>query len=172
MSGGNLKAFRSPSRLPLSLGRPLRPVSERKQSAQICARMCRRRGDHRTFIEVGIFPEDLLGDLAAFLHLIREPLAVRSSSMLEDTQYHPFAGVYETYMIPEQSPGPVCPPRTACDNDQKGLRVNVLSMRKGLFQGHRLPAGRREDVGHRAENGGMQHGNAFLSRFFRRDKIL
>jgi len=57
-------------------------------------------------IETGIFPEDLLGDLAAFLHLIREPLAVRSSSMLEDTQYHPFAGVYETYMIPNNHPDP------------------------------------------------------------------
>jgi len=54
----------------------------------------------------GIFPEDLLGDLAAFLHLIREPLAVRSSSMLEDSQYHPFAGVYQTYMIPNDHPDP------------------------------------------------------------------
>ncbi len=60
----------------------------------------------RRFIESGIFPEDLLGDLASFLHLIREPLAVRSSSMLEDTQYHPFAGVYETYMIPNDHPDP------------------------------------------------------------------
>lgn len=60
----------------------------------------------RRFIESGVFPEDLLGDLASFLHLIREPLAVRSSSMLEDTQYHPFAGVYETYMIPNDHPDP------------------------------------------------------------------
>ena len=60
----------------------------------------------RKFIESGIFPEDLLGDLATFLHFIREPLAVRSSSMLEDTQYHPFAGVYETYMIPNNHPDP------------------------------------------------------------------
>jgi CheY-like chemotaxis protein len=60
----------------------------------------------RRFIETGIFPEDLLGDLASFLHLVREPLAVRSSSMLEDTQYHPFAGVYQTYMIPNNHPDP------------------------------------------------------------------
>lgn len=60
----------------------------------------------RKFIESGIFPEDLLGDLAAFLHLTRTPLAVRSSSMLEDAQYHPFAGVYETYMIPNNNPNP------------------------------------------------------------------
>jgi CheY-like chemotaxis protein len=60
----------------------------------------------RKFLADGIFPEDLLGDLAAFLHLIQEPLAVRSSSMLEDSQYHPFAGVYETYMIPNSHPDP------------------------------------------------------------------
>jgi CheY-like chemotaxis protein len=59
----------------------------------------------RRFLE-GVFPEDLLGHLAAFLHLIREPLAVRSSSMLEDSQYHPFAGVYQTYMIPNDHRDP------------------------------------------------------------------
>ncbi len=32
--------------------------------------------------------------------LIHSPLAVRSSSLLEDSQYHPFAGVYETYCFP------------------------------------------------------------------------
>jgi CheY-like chemotaxis protein len=53
----------------------------------------------RRFLD-GVFPEDILGDLASFLHLVREPLAIRSSSMLEDSQYHPFAGVYQTYMIP------------------------------------------------------------------------
>jgi hypothetical protein len=54
----------------------------------------------RRFIEAEKFPEDILGELAAFLDLIHTPLAVRSSSLLEDSQYHPFAGVYETYMIP------------------------------------------------------------------------
>ena len=48
----------------------------------------------------GVLPEESLGDLAAFLHMVREPLAVRSSSALEDSQYYPFAGVYQTYMIP------------------------------------------------------------------------
>ncbi len=60
----------------------------------------------RRFLDTGIFPEDTLGNLAAFLHLIRTPLAVRSSSLLEDSQYHPFAGVYETYMIPNDHPDP------------------------------------------------------------------
>ena len=60
----------------------------------------------RRFLETGLFPEEFLGDLASFVHLIRQPLAVRSSSMLEDSQYHPFAGVYETYMIPNNHPDP------------------------------------------------------------------
>ena len=54
----------------------------------------------KRFLEAERFPEDILGDLAAFLQIIHTPLAVRSSSLLEDSQYHPFAGVYETYMLP------------------------------------------------------------------------
>ncbi len=45
-----------------------------------------------------------MAELASFLDHIHTPLAVRSSSMLEDSQYHPFAGVYETYMIPNAHP--------------------------------------------------------------------
>lgn len=54
----------------------------------------------KRFLEAGKFPEDILAELAAFLDLVRSPLAVRSSSLLEDSQYHPFAGVYETFMLP------------------------------------------------------------------------
>ena len=46
------------------------------------------------------FPDEVLEDLRAFLDLMPEPLAVRSSSLLEDSLYHPFAGVYETHMLP------------------------------------------------------------------------
>lgn len=45
-------------------------------------------------------PAGVVGDLVAFLDLIRYPLAVRSSSLLEDSQYQPFAGIYATYMLP------------------------------------------------------------------------
>ena len=54
----------------------------------------------RRFVEAESFPEDVLGELAAFLDLMHTPLAVRSSSLLEDSQYHPFAGVYRTFMLP------------------------------------------------------------------------
>ena len=54
----------------------------------------------KRFLEAEKFPDEILGELVAFLQLIQTPLAIRSSSLLEDSQYHPFAGVYETYMIP------------------------------------------------------------------------
>ena len=45
-------------------------------------------------------PQELTAALRAFIHQVRTPLAVRSSSKLEDSYYQPFAGVYSTYMIP------------------------------------------------------------------------
>ncbi|MBQ2111595.1 MAG: phosphoenolpyruvate synthase [Bacteroidales bacterium] len=45
-------------------------------------------------------PERLVEELRAFVDTTRSPLAVRSSSKLEDSSYQPFAGVYSTYMIP------------------------------------------------------------------------
>ncbi len=56
------------------------------------------------FLAAKKFPEDILKELAGFLEIIKTPLAVRSSSLLEDSQYHPFAGVYQTYMIPNNNP--------------------------------------------------------------------
>jgi len=61
----------------------------------------------KRFIEAEKFPEDILGELVAFLQVVRTPLAIRSSSLLEDSQYHPFAGVYETYMIPNSHHNPL-----------------------------------------------------------------
>ena len=45
-------------------------------------------------------PEGLVEQLRAYIETTRAPLAVRSSSKLEDSSYQPFAGVYSTYMIP------------------------------------------------------------------------
>jgi|WetSurMetagenome_2_1015567.scaffolds.fasta_scaffold23333_3 CheY-like chemotaxis protein len=61
----------------------------------------------KRFLEAERFPEDILAELAAFLQIIHTPLAVRSSSLLEDSQYHPFAGVYETYMLPNNQSNPL-----------------------------------------------------------------
>ncbi|MGM9786181.1 MAG: PEP/pyruvate-binding domain-containing protein [Candidatus Cryptobacteroides sp.] len=45
-------------------------------------------------------PEELVEQLRVFVSTATSPLAVRSSSKLEDSNYQPFAGVYSTYMIP------------------------------------------------------------------------
>jgi hypothetical protein len=45
-------------------------------------------------------PESLQEDLRKFLKVVQNPIAVRSSSLLEDSHYQPFAGIYSTYMIP------------------------------------------------------------------------
>jgi CheY-like chemotaxis protein len=49
-------------------------------------------------------PEEVVEDLCVLLEQMRYPLAVRSSSLLEDSQYQPFAGVYETFMLSNQHP--------------------------------------------------------------------
>ena len=48
-------------------------------------------------------PESLVDDLRIFIRHSSKPLAVRSSSKLEDSHYQPFAGIYSTYMIPMTS---------------------------------------------------------------------
>ena len=58
----------------------------------------------KKFIEADKFPQYVINDLAAIIDLIKSPLAIRSSSLLEDSQYNPFAGVYDTYMIPNNNP--------------------------------------------------------------------
>lgn len=49
-------------------------------------------------------PARLVGDIRALAEEIRVPIAVRSSGLLEDTMYRPFAGVYATKMIPNNQP--------------------------------------------------------------------
>jgi CheY-like chemotaxis protein len=53
------------------------------------------------FLEASL-PASLVEELRAYLTEARYPLAVRSSSLLEDSQYQPFTGVYETFMLGNQ----------------------------------------------------------------------
>jgi CheY-like chemotaxis protein len=53
------------------------------------------------FLEAS-FPSQIRDNLLEFLAEIHYPLAVRSSSLLEDSQYQPFTGVYETFMLANQ----------------------------------------------------------------------
>jgi hypothetical protein len=49
-------------------------------------------------------PQEIVGDLEALIDQVHTPLAVRSSSLLEDDRFEPFAGVYQTKMIPNNQP--------------------------------------------------------------------
>jgi CheY-like chemotaxis protein len=51
-------------------------------------------------------PEEIERELEAFLSLAEYPLAVRSSSLLEDSQYQSLVGVYKTYMLPNNHADP------------------------------------------------------------------
>ena len=51
------------------------------------------------FLEAKL-PDSLKDDLMALYEVVDRPLAIRSSSLLEDSHYQPFAGIYSTYMIP------------------------------------------------------------------------
>ena len=56
------------------------------------------------FLQAKKFRQDILGELASFLELVDAPLAIRSSSLLEDSHNQPFAGVYDTIMLPNSHP--------------------------------------------------------------------
>ena len=62
-------------------------------------------------------PVELYQKLKVFVSTCRKPLAIRSSSKLEDSHYQPFAGIYSTYMIPR------------CDNDDQMLRMLVRAIK-------------------------------------------
>ncbi len=52
-------------------------------------------------------PERLTDDFLALFDVVNTPLAIRSSSLLEDSHYQPFAGIYSTYMIPNVENGEI-----------------------------------------------------------------
>lgn len=52
----------------------------------------------RAFLRAKL-PDRLVEDFFAFFDVVKSPIAIRSSSLLEDSHYQPFAGIYSTYMI-------------------------------------------------------------------------
>ncbi len=68
----------------------------------------------KAFLRIDL-PADVVEDLWNFLQWVRYPLAVRSSSLLEDALYQPFAGIYKTYMIANNHPNPDFRLNELCD---------------------------------------------------------
>ncbi len=58
----------------------------------------------KRFLEAPKFSVKAISDLRELLYMIKGPIAVRSSSLLEDSQGQPFAGVYDTFMLPNNNP--------------------------------------------------------------------
>ncbi|MDR3219637.1 MAG: phosphoenolpyruvate synthase [Dysgonamonadaceae bacterium] len=56
----------------------------------------------RYFLRASL-PKRLIEDMFTFFDVVKTPIAVRSSSLLEDSHYQPFAGIYSTYMIPKMA---------------------------------------------------------------------
>ncbi len=87
------------------------------------------------------FPEPFKGQLAGFLSHFSYPLAVRSSGLLEDAQFRAYAGLYKTYMLPNDHPDLDCRLRQLID----AIKMVFAST---YFQG---PKSFSKRVGHRTE---------------------
>ncbi len=90
----------------------------------------------------GRFPDWLTELLRCYLEMIGYPLAVRSSSLLEDAQFHAYAGLYRTYMIPNNCPDP----ETRLDQLIRSIKLVYAST---YFQGPKAFSSR---VGQRTED--------------------
>jgi CheY-like chemotaxis protein len=77
----------------LSLNPQLEQVQQHQSDAQIL----------RWFLD-GTLPQKLVSEIEIATREMRGPLAVRSSSLLEDSHFQPFAGIYATYMLPNNHP--------------------------------------------------------------------
>ena len=107
-------------------------------------------------------PITLLDKLLAFLEEVHYPLAVRSSSLLEDSQYQPFSGVYETFMLANQHADIQVRLEQLLEAIKLRLRLDLQPARQSLCARHAISPGRRKDGGGDAA-GGRRAGTAIGS---------
>ena len=126
----------------------------------------------KRFLEAERFPEDILGELAAFLQIIHAPLAVRSSSLLEDSQYHPFAGVYETYMLPNNQSNHLARLNDLLNTIKRVYASTFYQAPKNYIKitSYRLEEEKMAVIVQKMV--GSKHENRFYPTFFRRCKII
>lgn len=113
----------------------------------------------------GVFPYEVEQRLAAYLGLIDYPLAVRSSSLLEDSQYQPLAGVYETYMLPNNHPDAAVRLRQLVTAVKKVFASTFLTYAKNYFKvtPYRLEEEKMAVIIQKLV--GARHGNRFYPHF-------
>jgi hypothetical protein len=88
---------------------------------------------HRAFADARL-PETLVAHLRTFLAEVRVPIAVRSSSLLEDSQAQPFAGIYRTYMLSNSHPKDVERLRQLCSAIQMVYASCFTRASKGYIE--------------------------------------
>ena len=93
-------------------------------------------------------PPRFVGDLRALIEQVHSPLAIRSSSLLEDALQHPFAGVYATKMIPNNQNLVVDRFRKLADAIKFVWGFHFLPGRQELHAGHRSAHNRRTNGGY------------------------
>lgn len=88
------------------------------------------------------FPEDIAQDLRSYLSKVRYPLAIRSSGLLEDAQFRAYAGLYRTYMVPNDHP------------DLEARLEHLIAAIKGVYAStfYQEPKTFARRVGHRTED--------------------
>src|ERR1019366_4866273 len=89
----------------------------------------------RTFLAAPL-STSLQEDLKAFLAEVKHPLAVRSSSLLEDSQYQPFTGVYETFMLGNQEANAQVDPEVNLNDRLTALSEAIRRIYASTFSRH------------------------------------
>ena len=107
----------------------------------------------RLFLDTKL-PPGIYDDLEAFLEQVRYPLAVRSSSLLEDSQFQPFAGVYATYMLANNHEDLKVRLDQLCDAIKLVYASAYSARGQELHRGHQQPDRGGEDGGHHPADGG------------------
>ena len=114
--------------------RRVRPVPRGQRPARLrAAQHATTPSSARRFLAAR-FPADVRDDLAALLPRIDYPLAVRSSSLLEDSQYQPFAGDLRHVHAGQRRRRRRGAARRPDPRDRPGLRLDVLAPRQGLHR--------------------------------------
>ena len=89
------------------------------------------------------FPQEVVDSLTAYLELADYPIAVRSSSLLEDSQYQPFAGIYKTFMVTEQQRRPAGACQRVAARGQSWSTLQCFHRTRSPISAQRLFASKR-----------------------------
>ncbi len=87
-------------------------------------------------------PKSLLRVLNVFSRKVKSPLAVRSSSLLEDSQFQPFAGIYATFMLPNNHPKA----KTRAETLQKAVKLVYMSTFTQTARSYLLSSGQQPEL--------------------------